>query len=333
MHEASEFPCLNLRWFFLTIVIGFLGGVLIGILYYSNPFSVKSILLSGVIGIVFSVVMWAGSVLGWRAISKLPRTGTPTWIALRSYLLWGVGFVLSILLAGGIIKLLLGINIFNRHSLFLGSMLGLAISGLIMGYQFLKSEVSLSRELTLAQARAQSLALRAQLSPHTLFNSLNTIAALIPDQPKGAEEAVQHLSRLLRRILSALEQEHWTLADEFALLQDLLQMERLRFGERMNYVLEIEEEEGARSVPPLILLPLVENSLKHGFRPKVGPCSLEVCAEAGRVRITDDGVGRPPSAEEGVGLRNVRQRLEAQGGSLHWLDTVQGCSVEVRLCP
>jgi two-component sensor histidine kinase len=333
MSKETDIPHLNLRWLLQASLVGLLFGAPISLIFFSHSYSLKSIFISGVIGVIFSVIMWGGSILGWRLMIRLPNQGTPGWIALRSYLGWGAGFVICVGLAGGLIRLVVGINIFNRYSIGIGTLAGLSISGLMMGYRFLKEEIRLSRELGLVEARSQSLALRAQLSPHTLFNSLNTITALIPEQPGKAEEAVQHLSRLLRHILSALEQEHWTLGDEFALLKDLLEMEHLRFGERLNYVMEINEEEAARLVPPLMLLPLVENSLKHGFRPKVGTCLLKIRAEAGYVRITDDGVGRAPSAEEGVGLRNVRQRLEALGGSLRWIEVPQGCSLEVRLCP
>jgi signal transduction histidine kinase len=79
------------------------------------------------------------------------------------------------------------------------------------------------------------------------------------------------------------------------------------------------------------LLPLVENALKHGFRPKVGQCHLKIEAAGGWIRIADDGVGCTADAPEGVGIRTVRERLEASGGSLLWPEVDQGCTVEVRL--
>jgi LytS/YehU family sensor histidine kinase len=279
------------------------------------------------------VLGWTGSILGYRLILLLPDRGSPTWIATRYFVCWISIFLLSFLVAGFLVKLILGINVFTRMSIGITLLFCLAIGALITAFQLMKEQVQLSRELALAQARAQSLALQAQLSPHTLFNSLNTIAALIPEQPGLAEETVQRLSRLLRRILSALEQDRWTLAEEFDLVRDLLETERVRFGNRMNFSLSLLEDEAARPVPPLILLPLVENSLKHGFRPKVGHCSLDVTASHGRVVICDNGVGLQGKSSEGVGLSNVRQRLEAIGGNLAWLETMEGCSVEVKLCP
>jgi two-component sensor histidine kinase len=80
-----------------------------------------------------------------------------------------------------------------------------------------------------------------------------------------------------------------------------------------------------------MLLPLAENALKHGFRPKVGTCHLSLRAFGHCVRIEDDGVGRDQNAQEGMGLRIVRKHLEAIGGSLGWPETDKGCIVEVRL--
>jgi len=335
MKDPARLPRLTLRWLLQALLIGFFGGMLIGWLFFLVPARdpLKSLCLTGLIGVFFSVLGWAGSIVGCRLILRLPDRGSPTWIAPRYFVSWISIFLLCSLLAGMLVRLLLGINVFKGVVISLTLLFSLAIGALITGFQLMKAQVQLSRELVLAQARAQSLALRAQLSPHTLFNSLNTIAALIPEQPALAEETVQRLSRLLRRILSALEQEYWTLAEEFDLIRDLLETERVRFGDRMSFRLDLPDEEAARTVPPLLLLPLVENSLKHGFRPKIGACALEVIASGNRILIRDNGVGRAEASEEGVGLRNVRQRMEARGGGLTWLETAEGCAIEVSLCP
>ncbi len=230
----------------------------------------------------------------------------------------------------GLVRFLLGFNMLRSlPSFVVAAMIGLLITSMILGQQSLVEGIAARGALAKAEARARTLALQAQLSPHTLFNALNTIAALIPDAPARAEEATERLSKLLRRILSALERDRWTLAEEFELLEDLLRLETLRFGDRLDYTLELEGAGRELEVPPLILLPLVENSLKHGFRPKVGPCRLRVRAEGPRVRVEDDGVGRPPTSTEGLGLRTVRERLEARGGGLEWPATPRGCVVEV----
>ena len=86
-------------------------------------------------------------------------------------------------------------------------------------------------------------------------------------------------------------------------------------------------------IPPLLLLPLVENSLKHGFRPKVGSCTLSVTAGPWGIRVEDDGVGMAAGTKSGVGLEAVRSRLGMMGGTLVWPPVASGCCVVVRLCP
>ena len=331
MVDQSEIPRFNLRWLLGASGTGFLGGVLLDGLFFSQWTSLSSAMRSGTIGIFFSVVGWGGCLLGFRLLIQLPNQGSPAWISGRFYIGWFIVSTLTIVCAGLLVRILLGINVLTPSILTISTLINLTIGGFITGFHLMKSKILLSKELELAHAKAQAMALRAQLSPHTLFNSLNTIAALIPENPRGAEEAVQRLSSLLRRILNALDQEHWTLDDEFQLIQDLLEIEHARFGERLSYHLDIQDPESSTLVPALILLPLVENSLKHGFRPKVGSCTLSIAAHDGRVIVTDDGVGRRQDAPEGVGLRTVRQRLEAQGGALRWLDVPEGCAVEVRL--
>jgi LytS/YehU family sensor histidine kinase len=285
--------------------------------------------MSGCIGWIFSVVMWLGFELadtGYEANSKLPVVRQ----ALLYQVRWMVIYLLLLTLCIGLIRLVLGFNLLNNFSSFLATaLMGLLISSIILGQHSLIAGIAAKGALAKAEARAQALALQAQLSPHTLFNALNTIAALIPEAPGRAEEATERLSTLLRRIMSALERERWTLAEEFELLEDLLRLEALRFGDRLAYSLELGEDSRELLVPPLILLPLVENSLKHGFRPKVGGCQLRVAAAGSRVRVEDDGVGRSEGVPEGVGLRTVRQRLEGLGGELRWPAVTKGCAVEV----
>jgi signal transduction histidine kinase len=169
-------------------------------------------------------------------------------------------------------------------------------------------------ELARAQARAEFLALEAQLQPHTLFNALNGIVGLIREHPREAEEATRRLASLMRHVLAGLDQAHWTLADEFGVVEDLVRLETLRFGDRLKTEILLDASMASRQVPPLSILPLVENSLRHGFRTKVGSCSLRVEAADGSVSVKDDGAGFDPAWREGVGLRTVRERIEAEGG-------------------
>jgi hypothetical protein len=280
---------------------------------------------------IFAVVMWCGfeGLHAWYA----PRPGRPPEReALRSMGIVSLMYTGMLALCVGLIRWTTGLNLLIHPAVAAMTFaIGFAITNFMMAKHALVHVLEAEGARAQAEARAGLLALQAQLQPHTLFNALNTIAALIPGEPAQAEAATEALSRLLRRIMGALERETWTLAEEFSVLEDLLALERLRFGARLATAVVLPPGEAAREVPPLLVLPLVENALKHGFRPKVGPCHLRVEAAGGRVRVVDDGVGRNPSAPEGLGLRTVRERLEILGGALTWPEVGEGCIAEVTL--
>jgi len=288
-------------------------------------------LSNALVGAFCAVIVWGGYELASPWLLDHPRRFSPGQAALLTAGKWLPLYTVLIAFALWTARRVSGLDLFNPYSLTFTYLLGLVLSNLVMGVRSTAAMVAAARELEQARAHASLLALKAQLSPHTLFNSLNAIAALIADNPRGAEAALEHLSALLRRILQALEQERWSLAEEFDLVRDLLELERVRFGDRLSYRLELPERDADRAIPPLLLLPLVENSLKHGFRPKVGPCHLRMEARGPRILVQDDGVGRRAGAPEGIGLRTVRRRLEVQGGGLSWPESAAGCAVEVRL--
>jgi LytS/YehU family sensor histidine kinase len=280
---------------------------------------------------IFSVVMWGGFELT-HPFYRPRKSGSPEREAMRCMGLVSVIYVGLLLIAAGLVRVTTRINLMIHPSVAaLTFCIGYAVTQFMIAKSALVDFLQAERDKTKAEARAGLLALQSQLQPHTLFNALNGIAALIPEEPAKAEAATEALSRLLRRIMEAFEREHWTLKEEFSVLEDLLALERMRFGDRLSTSLELDPEEAARKISPLLLLPLVENALKHGFRPQVGPCALKVVARGGSVRVEDNGVGRDPLAADGLGLRTVKERLETTGGTLSWPETLRGCAVELRL--
>jgi two-component sensor histidine kinase len=317
------------RWALQAILLGASIGLALAALIDSASWDP---LRSTLVGVIFSVVMWGGFELLHIPFDRIPRHWPPARVGLFAALWMLVTYVLLLGIAVGLVWLTTGINfMLSRLTLVVIGMAGLATTGVITFKEAIKHQVQVERALAQSEARASFLGLQAQLQPHTLFNALNTIAALIPEDPRRAEEATERLSSLLRRILGALEQSTWPLREEFQLLEHLLRLEELRFGDRLGFQIILDPAMADTPVQPLLLLPLVENALKHGFRPKVGSCRLKIEAARGNVRIEDDGVGRSLDAPEGVGIRTVRERLEASGGSLLWPDVTQGCTVEVRL--
>ncbi len=188
-------------------------------------------------------------------------------------------------------------------------------------YRRLQEKERAAQELQTLAAQADLKALKAQINPHFLFNTLNTIAALIHTDPTLAEVTVERLAEMFRYVLVGSERGLTSLEEELAFVDGYLAIERARFGQRLHVARQVAPEALAVSVPSLILQPLVENAVRHGRREDgVVDLTLRVQLTAGEVVITvaDRGPGMPEnhSVEHGPGhgLRNVDQRLRAMYG-------------------
>jgi signal transduction histidine kinase len=171
-------------------------------------------------------------------------------------------------------------------------------------------------------AQAELRALRAQLQPHFLFNTLNSIAALIPSQPGAAEEMTTRLADVFRYALRASDRETAPLAEELAFLRAYLDIERARFGPRLRVEERIAPGLEDVPVPTLLLQPVVENAVRHGIaaRAEGGRVVVEAKREGDRLvlAVEDDGPGFDPAGPaapdgHGFGLHSVRERLRAAG--------------------
>ena len=189
---------------------------------------------------------------------------------------------------------------------------------------------SQERAVTAAQletrlAEAQLQALQRQLHPHFLFNTLHTISALMHRNIEAADAMLARLSDLLRLTLDQVGTQVVTLKEELDFVEKYLEIERTRFGDRLQVRIDAEPGTLDASVPNFILQPLVENALRHGIGPKLGGGTVQVTTQriGDRLRLVvrDDGRGVPPERlnafNTGVGLGNTRSRLEHLYGSTH----------------
>jgi two-component system, LytTR family, sensor kinase len=164
-------------------------------------------------------------------------------------------------------------------------------------------------------SQAQLEALKSQLHPHFLFNTLNSVASLMHWDVAAADEMVTQLSDLLRETLRHPGTHEITLAEELALVEKYLSIVRVRFEDRLTVIYDVAPETRAALVPHFLLQPLVENALEHGIALEPGPGWVAIRAgrEGDRLRIdvVDDGPGLVPHATNGngVGLANTRARL------------------------
>jgi len=189
-------------------------------------------------------------------------------------------------------------------------------------YERTKARERREAELEARLAKARLQALRMQLNPHFLFNTLNSIASLVHEQPQ-AEEMIEALSDLLRLTLNASDRQEVTLREELHFLERYLLIEQIRFGARLRVEKQIDVSALDALVPILVLQPLVENAVRHGIEAQIAPGVIRVTAEhIGKtlhLQVKDNGRGLAVSSKgllkEGVGLSNTRSRLtELYGG-------------------
>ncbi|HEX2205971.1 MAG TPA: histidine kinase [Longimicrobium sp.] len=175
----------------------------------------------------------------------------------------------------------------------------------------------------LSDARLE--ALKMQIQPHFLFNTLHSISELVHEDPAAADRMITRLGDLLRRTVDHAGAHEVTLAQEMEFLEAYLDIQQTRFQDTLTVRLHVPEALMDARVPNLILQPLVENAIRHGTAPRGGAGRIEVTAERDgetlRLEVRDNGAGlppvAPPRAREGVGVRNTRQRLAQLYGAGH----------------
>jgi signal transduction histidine kinase len=182
----------------------------------------------------------------------------------------------------------------------------------------------LESQLTTAHLRS----LQAQLRPHFLFNTLNTIAELVHRDPEAADKMISRLGALLRRSFDTFGDQEVSLESELEFLRDYSEIVSARFRGRIAITVSVDPDALGAFVPSLVLQPLVENAVRHGLEPKVDGGTVEVVARRRldllELEVRDDGCGLPredstgiPAWREGVGLRNTVYRLQHLYGNEH----------------
>jgi len=167
---------------------------------------------------------------------------------------------------------------------------------------------------------ARLTALESQLQPHFLFNTLNSISALIPDNPTLAEEMIQRLAALLRTSLDTRARSYIPLSEEVGLLLDYAEIEKARFGERLSLSIDVPPELRSLSIPPMILQPLVENSIKYAVTPRIEGAEIRVSvrkeSEQLILSVRDDGPGfATGETTPGHSIENLKERLNNMFGN------------------
>ena len=174
--------------------------------------------------------------------------------------------------------------------------------------------------------------LQAQIEPHFLFNTLANVSSLIDGNPELAKTLLERLIDWLRIALARARSDRTTLGDELTMLENLLEIMTFRFGDRLKWRIEVNEDIRNQAFPPMLLQPLVENALRHGIEPKIGGGEIVVRASQEddrlRIEVADTGNGLiDATGSEGTGLANIRARLTAlfgEAGNLRLAENDRG---------
>lgn len=216
-----------------------------------------------------------------------------------------------------------------QWQLFAGLMIYATIASIVYTLEFSQRARAEEARATRAEhlrTEAELNALRAQLNPHFLFNTLHSLMALVRTDADTAEEAIERFALMLRYVLQSQEKSKRSSADvtfgeEWNFVENYLELERLRLGDRLRLTTEIEPAAFAFRLPAFTLQPIVENAVKHAVAPRAGGAHLNIAAQINDgylvIKVCDDGDGKPSANVRdgnGFGLRLVRESLAARFG-------------------
>ncbi len=276
-----------------------------------------------VVALVFTAIYWNGACLIiFYFRKKYPQISkTSTRLLLTAF------FIILWMSVGGLpVKLLLGIS--TPTDLFKWSEFSdllpfnfIAAAVISISYEAFyffdryKEQFRLNEQLKNQQIRTQYEVLQNQMSPHFLFNSLNTLASIIPENTNAAVAFTEHLSEVYRYILHHKDRELVRLDAELEFVKSYMFLLHMRYPDNLTYQFNVDEQYHSLTIPPLTLQMLVENAIKHNVVSKARPLHVDIYVENGKSVIVRNNLQRKESAEKstGTGLENIENRYRILG--------------------
>jgi sensor histidine kinase YesM len=306
----------------VTIFFGVISGLTSGDYWVSFG-------VSAIIGCTLYLIFALDYIWIQPRLNRLPRDRRLTFEILFATIETVFGFIIAFWISG----LIFGFSIVEGQiwiSILIGFGVFLVFRSIRYATQFyrdLKAKELIEEKLNTLAAQAELKALKAQINPHFLFNTLNTIAALTHTHPRKAEETIEKLAEMFRYALMSSERGKVSLREELSFTNRYLEIEQARFGDSLQVAQEIERDVFKILVPPLVLQPLTENAIRHG-RGEDGRVKLVIRITSQDnelvVSIADKGIGMPEDFQlmesKGVGLRNVDERLRKSYGDAYGLE-------------
>ncbi len=299
----------------------------------------RNIVLSCSVG---GLAVLIGNLYSFKAISN-------NWLRyFLSFILWIVGGWLGTILGWVLNDWWFGFNITHPLLFFsYTSAIILIIFIIIKGYDILRTEIRrmaiklsekeiAEQKLIQLKTKAELEAIRSKVNPHFFFNTLNSIASLIPTNPLKAEKLIERFSALFRYPFTLGDDDMVPLNKEIGFIQDYLEIEKTRLGNRLDFDINMDKSLSEFLIPAMLLQPLVENSLIHGIAPssKGGKISVN-CQLKGafcQIEIVDNGQGfDEEKSNSGFGLSGARNRLELHYGLSHQFTLQQNDGVRIKI--
>lgn len=316
------------KWYYLSQISGWLVFTLVHVLFYkiSWPIHTNVILfylswlfVGFFISHVYRFILKKIKIIERPLYVQILLTLlSPVFLAyLFFYVVQEIGCSLGVLTKHSDNALFLDVpGYFNFYLVFLIWNVGYFGINYVINYK--KEEIT-ELKLEAANREVELNILKSQLNPHFLFNALNSIRALIDENPDKSREAITQLSNILRNILSAQKNKEIKFEDELSIVQDYLSLEKIRYEERLEYSFDIDPKTLAFAIPPLMVQTLVENSIKHGIAklPKGGRIHIHSRLSYPMWFISIINTGKIQNRENtnGIGIKNTLDRLQLLYGN------------------
>ena len=307
------------RWMGIPVV-----SIIMSFLVKDHSHEQMSFLMNILISMFFTAVLWNGACLlifGFRRIyPEIEATG-------KRLAITSLSIIVFLIIGADSIRLLLGLISFqdfieNPALIFehagLNMIAGFMVASVYEGVYFFekwRESVQLNEELKNQQIRTQFEVLQNQMSPHFLFNSLNTLTTLIAENQNTAIEFTQTLSEVYRYILQNKEKELVTLKEELDFSKSYIYLLQIRYPENLNIHFNVDAKFESQSIAPLTLQMLIENSIKHNVVSKTSPLSIDIYIENDKAIIVKNNLQPKKTLEKSTktGLANIRKRYQYFG--------------------
>lgn len=334
---------LERKWSYVNLyglLLGFIIGhciILFTTLFTSEPISLRKSAVVLVFSVLISVAIANAFLLMAKCLFKYFTEGK--WMILTFYATCMLGMVVGTLISFGVLRALLGVQFSLREQvnlLCINLLISVVVSSSVLLYEWQKSRHQSNKikqeaeliKLNRLKKQAELRAIHEKINPHFLYNSLNAIAGLICEDAAKAETMTLKLAQLYRYSVSGLPENFSSIREELTILKNYLEIEQVRFGERVKFELFCDPELQDLSIPRFLLQPLLENAVKHGLSTMLGEAKVKLCitSKNGEIAIAvyDNGQDFPQEISLGYGFKSTYEKLKLLYGHNYELKFVNG---------